>query len=58
MNNMFEWIKKLFKKEEQQVKSCMGCQELTYYNDGSPTCAINAERICIDNNFKLWKLKD
>jgi len=58
MNNMFKLIKKLFKKEEQQAKSCAGCQELTYYNDGSPVCAINAERICINNDFKLWKLKD
>lgn len=43
---------------EKTRKSCEGCKNLFYYNDGSTGCKEERESVCISNNFVMWESKD
>lgn len=38
--------------------SCVGCDLLCYYNDGSVFCEKSFEKACIGSNFSFKRLKD
>lgn len=55
-----DWLKNIFKKHKNEYKprSCEGCVNLRFYNDGTPFCAVNLDYQCQRTNFSFWKSFD